>query len=132
MDDLDFVWGITALVFCVVALMANVGLFRRIMADRARKRFFENHGEWAEGTVMRISDTGRTADHRQIVEFVVEVRREGHDSYRATTEKALSPRHDAGRYHIGTTVRLLVDPADPEHVSIVDVVPDPNADYWRR
>jgi hypothetical protein len=130
--DLDLVLALTSLGFCAAALFFSWGYVREVLRARGQDRWIE-HGEPAEGMILKLSETGRMHEHRHVIQFDVDVRRPGEAPYRATAYKPLSARLDAGRYWVGMTVPLKINPADPRQIAILD--PDEHPvphDVWRR
>jgi len=101
--------------FVILSLMLGCSVFYRATGiSQARK--LDKTGRPAEATILEIRDTGMTLNDDPVVDFVLEVRPEGMEPYRARTRMPIS-RIEIPRFQPGAIVRVNVDPNDPSRVS---------------
>lgn len=105
---------VTCLFLLPVFFFGCSAVYNRVGITQARE--LNRIGRPAEATILEIRDTRMTLNDDPIVDFVLEVRPEGREAYRAETRMPIS-RIEIPQFQPGAVVRVNYDPDDPSRVS---------------
>lgn len=110
-------WPILTLVFLGTGLLIFLAWYLEWRGKVAYARLLAT-GEAALATVLSARDTGWRTNGRPHIAFDLEVRRDGHPPYRASTRLQLQRKWSPIPYGPGAVVRVRVDRDHPERVAI--------------
>ncbi len=107
--------------------LSTIGCFSAIVNSFTGENIAEeirSVGLPAEGTVLKIWETGAWVNNSPVVGFLLEVRAPGLEPWRAET-KALVSILAIGSIQPGKVLPLKYDPADPTRIALVPVPVNP-------
>jgi hypothetical protein len=107
--------GRIALLVLLLAVLGGCAVINRATGI-TQARELQRTGLPAEATILEISDTGMTLNEDPVVDFMLEVRPEGKEAYRARTRMPIS-RIRIPQFQPGAVVPVNYDPKDPSRVS---------------
>jgi uncharacterized protein YceK len=108
----------TAVVVMISVLSGCSLITRKIdrMTGYSQAQELEKTGQPAEATILEIRDSGITVNNDPVVDFVLEVRPEGKEAYKAKTRMRIS-RIEIPQFQPGAVVHVNYDPNNPSRIS---------------
>lgn len=118
MNVKSVVWKIGVVLLVAIACLPATGCaIAERMGGISDAKTLQQIGTPAEATIVEIWDTGVSINDDPVVGFLLEVRPEGREAYRAKTKLLVSKVH-IPQFQPGRVVPVRVDPNDPNHVAL--------------
>jgi len=111
--------GKATMVVVMISVLSSCSVITRKidrMTGYRQAQELEKTGQTAEATILEIRDSGITVNNDPVVDFVLEVRPEGKEAYKAKTRMRIS-RIEIPQFQPGALVQVNYDPNNPARVS---------------
>jgi hypothetical protein len=114
-----FINPLAALIFISTEVAVMYSIYSFVIKPQMGRKYLTEHGKPAQATILEINDTGWTINQSPQVRFVLEVQPEEGEPYKAELKSVIN-RLDVPQFQPGTKLKVMVDPANPQHLAIAE------------